>query len=72
MGQRIRKLMTMYKAVHPRNDTNRKVGGNGLDRTEHYVDVADQGLKDYIKKSKENKIQQAIKAMTSSVRIEKP
>ena len=55
MNQRIRKLMTMPKDLHPRNDVNRlyvsrKEGGRGLTSIEDSVDASIQRLEDYIKK----------------------
>ena len=55
MDQRIRKLMTMHKALHPRDDVNRlyvprKVGGKGLAGIEDAVDASIQRLEDYIEK----------------------
>ena len=50
-----RKLMTMYKASHPRDDVDRlyvsrKEGGRGLASIEDSVDASIQLLKDYIQK----------------------
>ena len=47
--------MTMYKALHPRNDVerlyvSRKEGGRGLASIEDSVDTSIQWLKDYIQK----------------------
>ena len=58
MDQGTRKLMTMYKALHPRGDIDRpyisrKEGGRGLDSIEDSVDTSIRRLEDYIKKSKE-------------------
>ena len=55
MGQRIRKLMTMHKALHPRDDVDRlyvsrKEGGRGLTRIEYSVDASIQRVEDYIEK----------------------
>ena len=55
MDQRTRKLMTMHKALHPRDDVDRlyvlrKEGGIGLAGIEDSVDSSIQRLKDYIKK----------------------
>ena len=57
MDQRTRKLMTMHKALHPRDDVDRlyvsrKVGGRGLASIEDSVDASIQRLKDYIQKHK--------------------
>ena len=55
MDQRTRKLMTMHKALHPRDDVVRlyvswKEGGRGLVSIEDSVDASIQWLKDYIQK----------------------
>ena len=55
MDQRTRKLMTMHKAPHPKDDVNRlyisrKLGGRGLASIEDSVDASIQRLKDYIQK----------------------
>ena len=55
MDQRTRKLMTMHKALHPRDDVvrlyvSRKEGGRGLASIEDSVDVSIRRLKDYIQK----------------------
>ena len=55
MDQRTRKLMTMHKALHPRDDVNRlyvprKEGGRGLASIKDSVDTSIQQLKDYIEK----------------------
>ena len=47
MDQRTRKLMTMYKALHPRDDVDRlyvsrKKGGRELDSIEDSVDASMQ------------------------------
>ena len=57
MDQRTRKLMTMHKALHPRDDVDklyvsRGEGGRGLGRIEDTVDVSIQRLEDYIEKDK--------------------
>ena len=53
MDQRTRKLMTMHKALHPKDDVDRlyvsrKEGGGGLTCTEDSVDASIQRLEDYI------------------------
>ena len=53
MDQRTRKLMTMHKALHPRDDVDRlyvsrKEGGRGLASIEDSVDASIQRLEDYI------------------------
>ena len=55
MDQRTRKLMTMHKALHPRDDVDRlyvsrKEGGRGLASIEDRVDASIQRLEDYIQK----------------------
>ena len=55
MDQRTRKLMTIHKALHPRDDVNRlyvsrKEGGRGLTSIEDTVDASIQRLEDYIEK----------------------
>ena len=55
MDQRTRKLMTMHKALHHRDDVDRlyvprKEGGRGLASIEDSVDTSIQRLEDYIEK----------------------
>ena len=55
MDQRTRKLMTMHKALHPRDEVDRlyvsrKEGGRGLASIEDTVDASIQRLEDYIEK----------------------
>ena len=55
MDQRTRKLMTMHKALHPRDDVDRlyvsrKEGGGGLASIEDTGDAPIKWLKDYIEK----------------------
>ena len=55
MDQRTRKLMTMHKALHPRDDVDRlyvsrKEGGRGLARIEDTVDASIQRREDHIEK----------------------
>ena len=55
IDQRTRKLMTMHKALHPRDDVNRlyvsrKEGGRGLASIEDSVDASKPRLEDYIEK----------------------
>ena len=55
MDQRTRKLITMHKALHPRDDVDRlhvprKEGGRGLASIEDSVDTSIQQLEVYIKK----------------------
>ena len=53
MDQRTRKIMTMHKALHPRDDVDRlyvsrKEGRRGLASIEENVDTSIQRLEDYI------------------------
>ena len=53
MDQRTRKLMTMHKALHPRDDVeklygSRKEVGRGLASVEDSVDASIQRLQDYL------------------------
>ena len=55
MDQRTRKLMTMHKALHPRDDADRlyvsrKKGGRGLTSIEDSVDASIQRIEDYTEK----------------------
>ena len=55
MNQRTRKLMTMHKALHPRDDDDklnmsRKEGRRGVTSIEASVDTSIQPLDDYIEK----------------------
>ena len=55
IDQKTRKLMTIYKALHPRNDVNRrfisrKEGRRGLACIEDSIDASIQRLEDYIEK----------------------
>ena len=55
MDQKTKKLMTMHKALHPRDDVDRlyvsrKKGGRGLTSIEDSVDASIQRLEDYIEK----------------------
>ena len=55
MDQRTKKLMTMHKALHPREDVDRryvsrKEGGRGLASIEDTDDASIQRLEDYIEK----------------------
>ena len=60
MDQRTRKLMTMHKVLHLRDDVDeyvsRKEGGRGLPSTEDNVDASIQWLKDYTEKRGERLI----------------
>ena len=55
IDQRTRKLMTMHKALHSRDDVDRlhvprKEGGRGLASIEDNVDTSKQRLEDYVEK----------------------
>ena len=55
MDQRTRKLMTMHKALHSRDDVDRlyvsrREGGRGLASIENSLDTSIQRLEDYIQK----------------------
>ena len=55
MDQWSRKLITMHKALHPRDNVDRlyvskKEGGRGLTSTEDSIDTSIQQLEDYIEK----------------------
>ena len=55
MNQRTRKLMTMHKALHLRDNvdwlyTSRKEGGRGLANIEDIIDASIEQLEDYIEK----------------------
>ena len=55
MDQRTRKLMTMNKALHPRDDVDRlyvsrREGGRGLASIEGCVDASKERFEDYIEK----------------------
>ena len=55
MDQRTRKLMTMHKALHPRDNVDRlhvsrREGGRGLASIEDSVDASTQWLEEYIQK----------------------
>ena len=55
MKQRTRKLMTMHKALHRRDDVDRlyvtrREGGRGLAGIEERVDISMQRFEDYIQK----------------------
>ena len=50
MDQRTRKLITMHKALHPRDDVSRKEGGRGIASIEDIVDASIKRLEDYTEK----------------------
>ena len=61
MDQRTRKLMTMHKGLHPRDEVerlyeSRKEGGRGLVNIEDNVDASIRPLGDYIEKHEEGLI----------------
>ena len=62
MNQRTRKLMTMHKVLHPRNDVDRlyvlkKEGGRGLTSIQSSNNVSIQWQEDCIKSVKEDWLQ---------------
>ena len=69
MDQRTRKLMTMHKALHPRDDADRiyvsrKEGGRWIASIEDSVDTSIQRLEDYIEKYERGLIT-AIRTLTT-------
>ena len=73
MDQRIRKLITMHKALHPRDDIDRlyvsgKEGGRGLTSIENSTDTSIRRLEDYIEKQGERLIT-ATRNNTDNMRI---
>ena len=61
MDQRTRKIMTLYKALHPRDDVDRlyvsrKEGGRGLASIVDTVDGSIQRLEDYIENHEQGQI----------------
>ena len=61
MDQRTRKIITMHKALHPRDNVDRlyvsrKEGGGGLASIEDCVDASIQRLEDYIEKHEQGLI----------------
>ena len=61
MDQRTRKLMTIHKALHSRDDidrlyVSRKEGARGLTSIEVNLDASIRGLEDHIKMNKEGQI----------------
>ena len=61
MDQRTRKLMTMHKVLHPRDDVDRlhvsrKERGRGLASIEDSVDASIQRLEVYIEKHEQGQI----------------
>ena len=58
LDRRIRKLMIMHNALHPKSNVDRlyiprKEGGRGLQGVEEAVKVTNLGLENYVKESKE-------------------
>lgn len=58
MDRKTRKLMTVYKALHPKSNTARlylprKIGGRGLVSIEECIESEKRSLDDYIRKSDE-------------------
>ena len=71
MDRRTRKLMTIHKAVHPRDDVDRlyasrKEGGRGLTSIEDNVDTSIQRLEDNIEKKNERGLITAIRNDTDN------
>ena len=71
MDQRTRKLMTIHKALHPRDDVDRlyvsrKEEGRGLASIEDSVDASIQRLEDYIEKH-EGRLILAIRNNTDNI-----
>ena len=61
MDQRTRKLMTIHKALHPRDNVerlyiSRKEEGRGVTSSENCIDASMQQLEDYIEKHRERLI----------------
>ena len=61
IDQRTRKLITMHKALHPRDDkdrlcVSRKEGGRGLANIEDCVETTIQQLEEYTKKKGQRQI----------------
>ena len=59
MNQKTRKLMTMHKVLHPRDDVDRlyvprKEGGRGLTSIKYCVEASIQRLEDYIQNEGED------------------
>ena len=70
MDQRTRKLMTMHKALHHRDDVDRlyvsrKEGGRGLASIEDSVDTSIQRLEDFIEKHERGWLQQSESILTT-------
>ena len=73
IDQRTRKIMTMHKALHPRDDVDklymsRKEGERGLANIQDSVDALIQKLEDYIKK-RSGRLVIATKNNTDNTRI---
>ena len=71
MDWRIRKLLTMHKALYPRDDVDRlyvsrKEGGRRLASMEDRVDALIRRLEDYIEKKHEGGLITAIKNDTDT------
>ena len=66
----------MHKALHPRDNVDRlyasrKEGGRGLASIEDSVDASIQRLEDYIKNTKEDRLQPSEVILTSRWTIER-
>ena len=69
MDQRTRKLMTMHKALHPRDDVDRlyvsrKQGGRGLASIEDYIEKHERGLITTIRNETDNTIDERVTTTT--------
>ena len=72
IDRQTRKMMTMHRALHPRDSVDRlylprKEGGRGLISIEDCVDIAELSLKEYVMKSKEKLISAARGSVTEEV-----
>ena len=72
IDRQTRKMMTMYRALHPRDSVDRlylsrKEGGRGLISIEDCVDIAELSLKEYVMRSKEKIISAARGNVTKEV-----
>ena len=72
MDSRTRKLMTIHKALHPRDDVDRpyvsrREGGRGLTSIKDSVDASIQPLEDYIQK-REGRLTVATRNNTNDTR----
>ena len=73
-NKKTRKLMTIYKPLHQRDDSgrlyvSRKERRRGFASIENYVDTSAQGLEDNIKKRKNNNLQRP--KTTDSIKVKR-